>query len=287
MQAKQRKGKSGKLLISTLPHSHRDTREVAKTGPLNRVSPLMERLSHSDYARLLDFIAVLQEPVALADFGSMIVRLTSDLLPGATIAFDQINERCGDYYSFDHNVPLDLADQAKMYARLQQLYKQNPIYDYIQSGGKGPVLDLDDLMPKRRFRRTDFYQDIFRPYGIGHQVSVLLSRDGWINTLTLNHARPVSGKMKTLLTLASRHVRLAHGNACRSAQLAAGSVIIPVTLTDRESEVFCWLREGKRNSEIATILGCAKRTVDKHVENILRKTGAETRTAAARVQPEP
>jgi DNA-binding CsgD family transcriptional regulator len=86
--------------------------------------------------------------------------------------------------------------------------------------------------------------------------------------------------MKTLLTLASRHVRLAHGNAC----LASSSVIVPVTLTSRELEVFSWLREGKRNSEIATILGCARRTVDKHVENILRKTGAETRTAAARLR---
>ena len=70
----------------------------------------MERLSHSDYARLLDFIAVLQEPVALRDFGLMIVRLTSDLLPGATIAFNQIDERCGEYRGFDHNVPLDLAE---------------------------------------------------------------------------------------------------------------------------------------------------------------------------------
>ena len=242
----------------------------------------MERLSHSDYARLLDFIAVLQEPVALADFGSMIVRLTSDLLPDAIIAFDQIDEQCGDYYGFDHNVPLDLADQAKMHARLQELYKENPIYNYIQSGGQGPVVDLDDLMPKRQFRRTDFYQDIFRPYDISHQVSVLLSREGWINTLTLNHARPVSGKMKTLLTLASRHVRLAHGNAC-----LAAPAIIPVTLTTREVEVFSWLRDGKRNGEIATILGCAKRTVDKHVENILRKTGAETRTAAARLMSDP
>lgn len=247
----------------------------------------MERLSHSDYARLLDFIAVLQEPVALANFGSMIVRLASDLLPGATIAFDQIDERRGEYFGFDHNVPLDLADQAKMQARLQELYKENPIYDYIQTGGKGPVVDLDDLMPKRRFRRTDFYQDIFRPYGIGHQVSVLLSREGWINTLTLNHARPVPGRMKTLLTLASRHVRLAHGHACQSAAIATASAIVPVNLTGRESEVFCWLREGKRNSEIAVILGCARRTVDKHVENILRKTGAETRTAAARFQSEP
>ncbi len=244
----------------------------------------MDRLSHADYTRLLDFIAALQEPVALEDFGRMIVRITAELIPGATIAFDQIDEVHGQYRGFDHNVPVDEAEQGRMHSRLQEVYKENPIYDYIQAGGSGPVVDLDDLMPKRDFRRTEFYQDIFRPYGLGHQVSVLLSRDGWINTLTLNHERPISGKLKTLLTLASRHVRLAHSNACLNHQLAlrspAGGNL--VTLTPRELEVFGWLHEGKRNSEIAIIVGCSKRTIDKHVENILRKTGAETRTAAVR-----
>ncbi len=243
----------------------------------------MDRLSHSDYARLLDFIAVLQEPVALVDFGPMIVRLTSELLPGATIAFDQIDERNGSYQGFDHNIPLDAADQVRVHARLQQLYKQNPIYHYIQSGGKGPVVDLDDLMPKRLFQRTDFYQDIFRPYDIAHQVSVMLSREGWISTLTLNHEKPVAGRMKTLLSLASRHIQIAHRNACQGAVAEDSREIIDVCLTPREAEVFGWLREGKRNNEISVILGCARRTVDKHVENILRKTGAETRTGAARL----
>lgn len=243
----------------------------------------MERLGHSDYTRLLDFIAILQEPVALEDFGAMIVRISAELVPGSTISFDQIDERSGLYGGFDHNMPLDEADQMRMQARLQQVYQENPVYDYIQSGGQGPVVDLDDLMPWREFRRTEFYQDIFRPNGINHQVSVLLSRDGWINTLTLNHERPVSGKMKTLLTLASRHVRLAHRHACQNRLLAVATTVIPgIEFTPREAEVFGWLHEGKRNCEIAVILGCAKRTVDKHVENILRKTGAETRTAAVR-----
>lgn len=253
----------------------------------SRVPISMDRLSHSDYDRLLDFVAVLQEPVALSDFGPMIVRLWADLFPGATIAFDQINEREGGYYGFDHNMPLDASDQVKVHKRLQELYKQNPIYDYIQSGGKGPLVDLDDLMPKRKFRRTDFYQDIFRPYDIGHQVSLMLSREGWISTLTLNHERPVPGRMKTLLALAARHIQLSHRNACRSEERSTASRdAIPPILTAREAEVFTWLREGKRNAEISIILGCARRTVDKHVENILRKTGAETRTEAARIRSE-
>ena len=53
-------------------------------------------------------------------------------------------------------------------------------------------------------------------------------------------------------------------------------------LTEREEEVLHWLSAGKRDNEIAAILGISPRTVHKHVEHILLKLGVETRTAAAR-----
>jgi DNA-binding CsgD family transcriptional regulator len=244
----------------------------------------MERLRHSDYRRLLDFVAGLQEPVALEHFGGNIVRLAAELLPGATIAFDQIDERAG-HYAIDHNVPLDTAEQLRVVARLREVYRENPIYGYIQGGGTGPLVDIADLMPRKDFQRTDFYQDIFRPYDIEHQVNLLLSRPGWINTLTINSDRTIGGRMKTLLALASRHIGLAHRHACQTDRLLTLPAADGGTkLTARECEVFAWLREGKRNAEIGVILGCSPRTIDKHVQNILRKTGAETRTAAVREQ---
>lgn len=51
-------------------------------------------------------------------------------------------------------------------------------------------------------------------------------------------------------------------------------------LTPREVEVLTWMARGKRNSEIALILGVSERTVDKHRENLFVKLGVETRTAA-------
>lgn len=52
------------------------------------------------------------------------------------------------------------------------------------------------------------------------------------------------------------------------------------TLTRRESEVMSWLREGKTALEIAIILGCATRTVEKHLANLYRKLGVNGRAAA-------
>lgn len=51
-------------------------------------------------------------------------------------------------------------------------------------------------------------------------------------------------------------------------------------LSARECEILHWIAQGKRDAEIAAVVGAAPRTVSKHVENILRKLGTETRTAA-------
>lgn len=51
-------------------------------------------------------------------------------------------------------------------------------------------------------------------------------------------------------------------------------------LTPREAEVLHWMTQGKRNSEIAVILGLSERTADKHREHVFAKLGVETRTAA-------
>lgn len=57
--------------------------------------------------------------------------------------------------------------------------------------------------------------------------------------------------------------------------------LIPLGLTPREAEVLFWVAQGKSNPDIATIIGAAVRTVHKHVENVFRKLGCETRAAAA------
>lgn len=51
-------------------------------------------------------------------------------------------------------------------------------------------------------------------------------------------------------------------------------------LTTRELEVLHWIAEGKRNAEIAHILGNTAATVKSQVETILRKLHVETRGAA-------
>ncbi|WP_367849356.1 LuxR C-terminal-related transcriptional regulator [Rhodoferax sp. WC2427] len=51
-------------------------------------------------------------------------------------------------------------------------------------------------------------------------------------------------------------------------------------VTPRETEVLRWLAAGKTDREIAAILGCSYRTVQKHLQRLYIKLGVETRTAA-------
>jgi DNA-binding NarL/FixJ family response regulator len=51
-------------------------------------------------------------------------------------------------------------------------------------------------------------------------------------------------------------------------------------LTPREAEVLLWIAQGKSNSEIGAILGCAENTVKVHTGRIFEKAGLENRNAA-------
>lgn len=52
-------------------------------------------------------------------------------------------------------------------------------------------------------------------------------------------------------------------------------------LTPREAEVLLWVAQGKSNSDIATILGCAENTVKVHLARVFEKLGVENRNGAS------
>jgi DNA-binding CsgD family transcriptional regulator len=74
--------------------------------------------------------------------------------------------------------------------------------------------------------------------------------------------------------------RIKDGEVLVWAAEAEGLAPAPDTpLTRREGEVLFWLQQGKTAPEMATILGCALRTVEKHVANLYRKIGAHDRAS--------
>ncbi len=87
-------------------------------------------------------------------------------------------------------------------------------------------------------------------------------------TLTI---RLVIDDSKRLLLLDERRTRL------------SPTMLKPLGLSPRETEILSWVAEGKTNPEIGAILGISPRTVHKHLSRIYMRLGVENRHAAMRM----
>ncbi len=242
------------------------------------------RFSYDDPRLLAELAAQLMDATLEEDFGERVVTVFAALVPGAAVSLDQIHPASG-LYDLRHNLPMSEKLVSSAVGRLMEVYGQSPVHRYMDAGGPETLLDLRELASGREIEKTEFYQDVLRPLSIKHQVAVRLNRPGWTCTLTLNRDKVLTADLKAFLRRLTPLFVSAHRVACEVAELRRmpGPLREAATLaglTPREHEVLMWMRQGKRNAEISLILGCAVRTVEKHVENILRKAGAETRTGA-------
>jgi DNA-binding CsgD family transcriptional regulator len=97
--------------------------------------------------------------------------------------------------------------------------------------------------------------------------------DGWgepVRWLTAARDRFTSLGLDRLATRCAELLR----DACPNPWAGEG-------VTDREADVLRLVIAGRANKEIAAALRLSPRTVEKHVENLLRKTGARSRTELA------
>jgi DNA-binding NarL/FixJ family response regulator len=56
---------------------------------------------------------------------------------------------------------------------------------------------------------------------------------------------------------------------------------VEFSLTEREIEVLTWVAKGKSSNDIAVLMNVSERTVNFHVNNVIRKLGVATRVQAA------
>jgi DNA-binding CsgD family transcriptional regulator len=220
------------------------------------------------------------------DFADQIVKLFAEVVPGAVVSLDEIHHASSNY-DLSHNLPAHERAVADAVGRLKGVFWQNPVHQYIDKNGPEKVLVMRDLATTTSLEKTEFYQDVMIPLKLRHQLAVRLDRKGWTCTLTLNRDAEMPTELASLLKHLTPALVSAHRVATEVKRLRSlANETSPLTavndLTPREWEVLTWMREGKRNSEIALILSCSERTIEKHVAKILRKTGTETRTAAAR-----
>jgi len=150
------------------------------------------------------------------------------------------------------------------------------------------VLKLSDFSAPVRRRHLDEGREVYREIGYENMTAVMTLDSRGVTTASLRrHRKPFSEEERAIVELLKPHIRQAYANAIRFETLSSAAHEFTKqgsrseSLTRRESEVAVWLAEGKTNREIALILDLAARTVEKHLESILRKLRVENRTAAA------
>lgn len=189
------------------------------------------------------------------------------------------------------NMCYDAKDFTHRFQRIGELVPlQNPLYKLISQGACG-TLRLTDYISISRFRQTELFDIGFSPVDICYQVAIPLRNASHVGGITFNRDDTADFETQEmrLLDLFGRHLAVAHESDKVLAAAQAQRPVVESTdhlamrragLTRRESEVLLWIAQGKRDREIAIILGISYRTVTNHVRAVLTKLGVETRTAA-------
>ena len=241
---------------------------------------------------LLAAIERIYQPVEAPLFARHLLNVIGDLLPDTFQAVHFIDHETGVVES---ELGTNIRDPEKVRVAVGKFVMQNPSAAYVHAGGTETVIQPTDFVSQREFRRTDLYNEAYRPLEIEWEINVALAAPGKTSGLSVNRGgqRNFAEKDRHLLRLIRPHIIGAYANAqlygslkrnvserAPSHETLNAGRLSRQGLTARQIEVLQWISEGKRDSEIAIILGIGRRTVHTHVGQILTKLGVETRTGA-------
>jgi len=233
---------------------------------------------------LSEALRILYAPASIGEFPSRVHQAFGHLINKICVSFDEIDIQTGVVSnSIDQAFPIS---DKELLERWTNVAMEHPGVRYYQSGGSLNALSVSGLVSQNKLRETAFYRDFWKVVGVRDQIFITLPVDKKIIGVGVNNDVIYSPDEVFLMELLQPHFVQAY-RTHRIINSISAELNIDYTpwrkrgLTRRECEVLRWLMDGKRNSEIAIILGMKPYTAKTHVERILEKLGVENRTAAA------
>jgi len=226
-------------------------------------------------------VDVIYTPVRLDEFPALVSKALMNGVPHQAATVDVV-ALATNTWKGAQSVPVTLDWER----RAAELIPACSWINHIRLGGKEVIFSALDFMTLDAFRKTDLYVELFRPLGLEIHLSVRLLLGDCAATFSIFRNLPFSDDERMIFKSLQPHISRAYLlNELRvrlSEELPTETADGALDgLTAREREILSWIAAGKRDSEIAIILGISTRTVHKHVSNVLQKLGVETRTAAA------
>lgn len=234
----------------------------------------MARLNTTQLRRLNRVILALHEDFLDAPQLEPLIDLIETLLPVSCVSVDEASLQDG---KITHRAGRRLEVIPQLQERIARFCHENPVIAFAQAGHFAPALKVSDFTTFRVLERSAFYQEIarFLP-GWRDQAAVAIRLPGKSLGFALNRDRAFTDEELLMLELLQPHLERVLHRCTQYLVLATQS-----PLTPREREILHWVSEGKRDSDIASILQLSVRTVEQHVHVCLQKLGVETRAGAA------
>lgn len=224
-----------------------------------------------------------------SSFRDRLFRAVDVLLPDSYHAFEVVGPHDGSHVVL-WDAPVSEQDSSRLLARSCELVPvEHPIFPRML-GGDFATIRLSDLVTRRTLHQTELFNDVFKPTGAGYQIVIPFISGQYICGVTANRGgKDYSDQELEMARVFSRHLVAAYSTEQLLSEKAASrarafdqTALRRRGLTRRECEVLWWAAEGKRNAEIAIILGIATVTVEVHLSSVYRKLGVENRMAAVR-----
>jgi DNA-binding CsgD family transcriptional regulator len=158
---------------------------------------------------------------------------------------------------------------------------------YASTGIRGALMS-SDFQPDDWREHRESFEDVYTAARLNHLLGVPVHDERGLLALNLvREHQPFAERDRACLNWLHPHLEQALRNASvwalATSEAAAfvDALADHFRLTPREAQVAFWLSQAKTNHEIGLILNIAPRTVEKHIEHVLKTLAVENRTAAA------
>lgn len=243
------------------------------------------RLSHKDFVQLEQATFELYEYRDMERFRQEVPAILLKLIPSDYFFWSEFTvDPVAHRQTLAGCVESDPRITPELVEEMEGGLRKHPFTEYFINGGEQTALKLSDFLSQTQFRASAIH-DVYREWGFKYNLSVSidtgLGKAAGVGVLDAK--KNFTQRDRLVLNMLRRHFDRAHRNAkLATALLADGAKpLLAYGLTPREAAVAQWMAGGKTNAEIAVILRCGVRTIEKHMERILEKLGVENRTTAA------